>query len=327
MDREQFRDRLEASVGGVSAFASSFSNRTMRDLNSRAAREFDDGVASAFSTIERVNAALAKEGLQDLGAFDEAGFLDRFVRAWAAFQHAGARTANWMITGPARFPVERNRKAMDTEHRRYQELDALCKAAPFHAVKAAKRLRAQQIGPAGLADAELADLRARLEKREAAQRHMKIVNELIRRHKLGEGDGATLSALLADRGFDVNPNRAGMILRPPYSGAKGGYAPFQLSNNLAEIKRLTARIAQVEAKAQRIDAGQNAERQVNGVRIVEDAADDRLRLYFDGKPAPDVIRALKGRGFRWSPSNGAWQRQLTQNARYAAEGIVQQVAA
>jgi hypothetical protein len=47
---------------------------------------------------------------------------DGYVKRWLAYQHAGSRTANWMITGPARFPVERNNKRMEIEHRRSVEL-------------------------------------------------------------------------------------------------------------------------------------------------------------------------------------------------------------
>jgi hypothetical protein len=32
------------------------------------------------------------------------------------------RTMNWMITGPARFPVDRNNKRLETEHKRLTEL-------------------------------------------------------------------------------------------------------------------------------------------------------------------------------------------------------------
>jgi hypothetical protein len=59
-----------------------------------------------------------------------------------------------------------------------------------------------------------------------------------------------------------------------------------------------------------------------GVRIVEDATDDRLRLIFDGKPSEEVRNDLKANGFKWSPKNDAWQRQLTDNARYAAKQVL-----
>jgi hypothetical protein len=64
------------------------------------------------------------------------------------------------------------------------------------------------------------------------------------------------------------------------------------------------------------------ERDVNGVRVIEDEVIDRLQLVFDGKPDPETIAHLKSRGFKWSPKNGAWQRQLTNNARHAAKQIL-----
>lgn len=326
MDRQQIRDRLAQSVGGVEKLAGFFSARTMSDLNRRANSELDGAADYAVETMAAIDKALGREGLAEYGG-DHQDFLDGFVKRWAAYQFAGSRTANWFVTGPARFPVASNNRKMDTEHKRLGEYLDFAKQAPARAIKDAKRARAQALGAKGVVDEELIDLQDRLAKREAAQRHMKIVNEVIRRHKLGEGDGATLSALLNDRGIDMNPNRAGMVLKPPYPGCRGGYEGYQLSNNLAEIKRLQGRIAQVQAKAERVEEGGSAEREINGVKIVEDHADDRLRLIFDGKPAPNIIQALKGRGFRWSPSNGAWQRQLTQNARDAAQGIVEQVAA
>lgn len=326
MDRQQIRDKLERSVGGAANLASFFSARTMSDTNKRAAHELDDGADTVVSALDCIRVALEREGLAEYGGND-LEFIDGFVRRFAAFQHAGSRTANWMVTGPARFPVARNRKRMDTEHKRLGEMLDYAKQAPARAVKDAKRAHAQALGAVGVVDAELFDLKRRLEQREQAQRHMKAINEIIRRNKLGEGDGATLAALATERGFPMNPNRAGMILRPPYNGAKGGYEGYALSNNNAEIKRLQGRIAQVEAKLARVEKGGHSSVCVGAVQVIEDRDDDRLRLVFDGKPAPEIIAALKGRGFRWSPTNGAWQRQLTENARNAAQGIIAQLAA
>lgn len=47
----------------------------------------------------------------------------------------------------------------------------------------------------------------------------------------------------------------------------------------------------------------------------------RLQIIFDDKPDDDLRQELKQYGFRWAPSVGAWQRQLTKNALYAAKRI------
>ena len=49
---------------------------------------------------------------------------------------------------------------------------------------------------------------------------------------------------------------------------------------------------------------------------------DRLQIIFDEKPDEEMRAKLKSNGFRWSPRYGAWQRQLTQNAEYAARRVV-----
>lgn len=51
-------------------------------------------------------------------------------------------------------------------------------------------------------------------------------------------------------------------------------------------------------------------------------AEDRLQILFKEKPGPDMISNLKHSGFRWSPRFGAWQRQLTSNAKYAAQRVL-----
>ena len=45
---------------------------------------------------------------------------------------------------------------------------------------------------------------------------------------------------------------------------------------------------------------------------------DAGEILFDGKPDEATRSALKQNGFRWSPRNSAWQRQLTDNAERAA---------
>lgn len=324
---KEFRERLARAVGGEESLAHGFSARTMRDPKERAARELDSGVAGAFDALEWIDKALEEAGFTGHAEADRQAFLERYARAWAAYQLAGGRTASAMVVGPANFPAERNRKRMDTEMRRMAELLELSKAAPGRAVKAAERAHKASLGVAGVANAELEDLRARLAKREAAQERMKETNAIIRKHKFGEGDERSLAARLSEAGHVYDLPLAAALLKPPYASAPAGYASFQLTNNLAEIKRLRIRVAEVERKAARIEAApaEPSSRSINGVELIEDAADDRLRLIFDGKPSPATIASLKGRGFRWSPRAGAWQRQLTANARAAAEAILAQL--
>ena len=57
----------------------------------------------------------------------------------------------------------------------------------------------------------------------------------------------------------------------------------------------------------------------DGVKIVENLEINRLQIFFPGKPSAEMRDKLKRGGFRWAPTEGAWQRQLNNSARYAAD--------
>ena len=44
-----------------------------------------------------------------------------------------------------------------------------------------------------------------------------------------------------------------------------------------------------------------------GGKIVDNIPENRLQIFFDDKPEAEVRTRLKRNGFRWAPSNGAWQ--------------------
>ena len=46
---------------------------------------------------------------------------------------------------------------------------------------------------------------------------------------------------------------------------------------------------------------------------------NRLQMFFHERPDRDTCSAMRHSGFKWAPSVGAWQRQLTDNAIYAAK--------
>ena len=58
----------------------------------------------------------------------------------------------------------------------------------------------------------------------------------------------------------------------------------------------------------------------NGNWHVEyDTDEDRVKIIFDNIPDEKTREWLKKNGFRWSPRNKAWQRQITEAARHAVE--------
>ena len=58
-------------------------------------------------------------------------------------------------------------------------------------------------------------------------------------------------------------------------------------------------------------------------KVVVAFADERYRFIFDGKPEQDIIATLKSNGFKWSPKNAAWQRQITSNAKFAVHRVIE----
>src|SRR5690606_484329 len=96
-----------------------------------------------------------------------------------------------------------------------------------------------------------------------------------------------------------------------------GFNSLELANNSANIRRLKARLADLERKRSR----PTTEETIGAVRIVQDTEANRLRIFFPAKPSASTIATLKRNGFRWAPSVGAWQRHLSNSALYWAREI------
>jgi hypothetical protein len=93
---------------------------------------------------------------------------------------------------------------------------------------------------------------------------------------------------------------------PAYSWEPHPFAPYQLQNNNANIRRLKGR---VELLAKR--PIESKEEMIGEIRVVHNAEENRLQLFFPGKPAEPIRAKLKSNGFRWSHYNGCWQCYLS----------------
>lgn len=95
------------------------------------------------------------------------------------------------------------------------------------------------------------------------------------------------------------------------------YPTWVLSNSSVEIRRVKGRISSLTAHKTAHYEGW----EFDGGHIEANTEDNRLQVFFDEKPDADTRAALKSNGFRWSPNAGAWQRQLNNNALYAAKHL------
>lgn len=152
-------------------------------------------------------------------------------------------------------------------------------------------------------------LEAKLAALEKHQEMMKAANAAIRMKDPAKGD-----AKLAELGY--TPEDIAKLREPDFCG-RIGYPAYALQNNNANIRRIRGRIAELKKRTESTPEGW----EFDGGRVVVNTTENRLQVIFDGKPDADVRTELKGEGFRWAPSQGAWQRQLTDNAMRAARRL------
>ena len=225
---------------------------------------------------------------------------EKLTRLYRDYLYSRSSCMSPMITGPARFPTERNRKKMDSSMRKYDNVLEL-----FNKVH---KILARVTREKKTNSTEIERLQIEIEKMKALQEKMKDDNKIIRTALKKGVDLSTLDCFTwAEKKTLCIPNFMGAY----------GHADFELRNNLANIKSKEAKIEELK-KRQNL----NSSYTINGVEVIECQESDRVKLFFDGKPSHDVIQKLKSKAFKWAPSVGAWQRQLTQNASIAAKNLV-----
>jgi len=163
-------------------------------------------------------------------------------------------------------------------------------------------------------DDAIEQIQAKIDAAEKDQAQMKAVNRIVRSKKLDQqAKVEKIKTLgLSDELLQVM-RRAG----------EGNFPSYRLTNNNANLKRMKNRIAALQAETSRPEA-EDRQATIDGmpVTIIENRDENRLQLIFNGKPPAEVRKILKSNGFRWAPSQDAWQRLLNNNARRAVNYII-----
>lgn len=213
-----------------------------------------------------------------------------------------ARCPSILISGGGNFPVRKKEKqnaARDRNLEQWNYIQGLL-----------DKIRGVGTGGISSDDPQAVEkLEAKLAALEKSQEMMKAANAAIRMKDPAKGD-----AKLAELGY--TPEDIAKLRAPDFCG-RIGYPAYALQNNNANIRRIRGRIAELKKRTENTPEGW----EFDGGRVVVNTAENRLQIIFDGKPDADIRTELKGEGFRWAPSQGAWQRQLTDNAMRAARRL------
>ena len=227
----------------------------------------------------------------------------KYLQKWREWLAALSRCYSVLVVGPARFNNRRHEKMNDYERAARQRLQDWCD-------KVVKRINRQE-RLTGWQEVER--LQNKLDTLTELHEKMKAANKIVRSKKMVEAE--QIDELVA---LGFNEQQAIEILKPTERWQSVGFPTYQLQNNLAKIKDTQAAIERHKAMAE----AEDKEIKFNGGRVVVCNSDERMRFYFDEIPSVEVRNLMKRNAFKWSPKNGAWQRQLTANCKFDTKRIL-----
>jgi hypothetical protein len=216
-----------------------------------------------------------------------------------------ARYPSQFIAGAGNFNMKKHNRQMareDSLWEEYRQIEAIL-----------DKIRSVGTGPVDLADPHAREM---LTERLNSQRQMledaKAANAYYRKHKTLEGCPGFTSEQAANltdpNSFDIRVHGS-------------PFPAYELASIRGKIERAEQRLAELDRREQQAAEPQTGTA-FDGGQIVRNIDLNRLQILFDAIPDADTRAALKQNGFRWSPKNRAWQRQLTDNAERAARQVL-----
>ena len=215
------------------------------------------------------------------------------------------------IAGAGNFNMRKHNRQMSREDslwEEYRQIEAIL-----------DKIRSVGTGPVDLADPHAREM---LTERLNSQRQMledaKIANAYYRKHKTLEGCPGLSEK---NRAWLTRPGVFASGDGSPISQYGSPFPAYELSSLRGKIERTEQRLAELDLREQQAAEPQTGTA-FDGGQIVRNIDLNRLQILFDTIPDADTRAALKQNGFRWSPKNQAWQRQLTDNAERAARQVL-----
>jgi len=270
-----------------------------------------DPESRAWRTVaeheEQLNGDLA-----DIPDDEKERYIAGYKRHFAAWLSAQSRCASSVVTGGSGFNVRRAEKANNSESKRYKELSEWRDRAleAVAKIKEAAKPAEQKL------DEEWKRLKADIDSGAAT-----IAG-------IDKGEQPYSRALFVSSIFNKTATHAGhgnteIVERAiAYVRELNAHAPKPIITERHKFFRLPEAAAAVKQKQEERSKQVAQGVDFNGGKAVWNYGENRLQLFFDEKPTSDIIRNLKRHAFKWAPSKGAWQRQLTDNAVYALRHFI-----
>jgi len=201
---------------------------------------------------------------------------------------------------------------------------AMRKGCAEHDLAKALKQKADAVGKGGISSDDpdaIKKLKAKIADAEKAQALMIAGNKALRKTlKKHDADTPEALAMLTELLDDEGAKHAASLMTPDFCGRRG-FASYMTTNNNANIRRMKLRVEQLEKASRR----ETKETEFQGFTVIENADENRVQFIFEGKPSPEIRAIMKNNGFRWAPSQNAWQRQLTNSGIYSAKRAIKSI--
>lgn len=234
-------------------------------------------------------------------------YSEKLANAFNKLNAIRSRCPSVMIVGAGNFPVEKKRKQNEALDKFYKENDGIFDARNNYYYGKIYNV----IFNSSNSDVQMIKkIENKIKDFEDLQKEMEEENNYYKKNKsmVGYKNLSDEDAQKIDEKTELSRYKE----KQPYSNRV-------IKSVLNNIEKLKSEIDDITNLKNDTNMYSNSDK---SIKIIKNPEIMRIQIFFDDMPNEKIRTALKKYAFKWSPSNKTWQRQLTQNAIYMTEKLI-----